>query len=119
MEQWLSRIAFEETVEYGLEKAYYILDNSLQNLKLMNLILNKLFRMDDVLFDDELFKPFNRIFERKLQRVAEFYRELIDIPKTEAVPAKFQHHSMCLTAEAVGLIFDFFKKNIEKFGASK
>ena len=59
IEQWLAKIAFEEPVEHGLEKTYYIQTNALQNLKLMNFIVNKLFRLDEIIFEEEIMQPFN------------------------------------------------------------
>jgi hypothetical protein len=86
VEQWLTQAALEETVEYGLVKAYYIEANSHENFKLISYIINKLFRMDEVTFEDINLQPFNKIFDRKKNRVVEFYKELIEIPKVDPMP---------------------------------
>jgi len=43
IENWLSKVAFEEMVINGLLKSYSIKAISAANIKLMGLVLNKLF----------------------------------------------------------------------------
>jgi hypothetical protein len=78
-----------------------------------------LFRLDEIVFENEVMLPFNKLFEKKKSKIIDFYRELIEVPKCEVTPSKFQHHSMCLTLDAVNFIFEFFKKYIDKFTTSK
>ena len=101
IEQWLTKIAFEELVEHGLEKTYYIQTNALQNLKLMSNVVNKLFRLEEIIFENEFMHPFNKLFESKKSRIIDFYRELVEIPQCQTIVPEFEHHSMCLTVAAV------------------
>jgi hypothetical protein len=88
-------------------------------MKLMSYVINKIFRLDDINFEDEVLHPFNKLYDKKRQKIHDFYKELIEIPKFESEKPKFMHHSMCLTVEAVNHLFEFFKKNINKFTTSK
>jgi hypothetical protein len=53
------------TVVYGMAKTYYIQGNALQNMKLMSYVINKIFRLDDSPFEDEVLLPFNNLYDRK------------------------------------------------------
>jgi hypothetical protein len=88
-------------------------------MKLMSYVINKIFRLDEIGFEDEVLQPFNKLFEKKKQKITDFYRELIEIPEFESEKPKYIHHSMCLTVDAVNHIFEFFKKNLNKFTTSK
>ena len=95
-------------------------------MKLMSYIINKIFRLDDSPFEDDVLQPFNQLYERKKAKVLEFYRELIEIPDCKDMSIsrvfnmdKFQHHSMCLSLASVNHIYTFLKKNKEKFTTSK
>lgn len=46
IKDWLGKVAFKETVIYGLVKTYNIKNNSDRNIKLMGIILNKMFELD-------------------------------------------------------------------------
>ena len=52
-------------------------------MKLMSNVINKIFRLDDFPFEDEVLSPFNRLYEKKKNKVIDFYKELIDIPEIE------------------------------------
>jgi len=52
-------------------------------MKLMSYVINKIFRLDDSPFEDDVLQPFNSLYERKKSKVLEFYRELIEIPDTK------------------------------------
>jgi hypothetical protein len=126
IEQWLGKIAFDDTVINGLAKTYYIQSNALQNMKLMSHVMKKIFRLDDSPFEDDVLIPFNQLYERKKSKVQDFYRELIEIPDTKDMSVarvvsqdRFQHHSMCLSLEMVNHIYKFIKDNKEKFTSSK
>ena len=95
-------------------------------MKLMSYVINKIFRLDDSPFEDDVLQPFNQLYERKKTKVQEFYRELIEIPDTKDMSIsrvfsseKFQHHSMCLSLSSVNHIYAFFKKHKDKFTTSK
>jgi hypothetical protein len=49
-------------------------------MKLMSYVINKLFRLDEIVFEDEIMQPFNKLFEKKKQKIVDFYRELVEIP---------------------------------------
>ena len=90
----------------------------------MSHVAKKIFRLDDTLFQDEVLQPFNQLYERKKDKVTDFYKELIDIPdmqdfQIDLKPQKFSHHSMCLSLDSVCLIYSFFKLYLEKFSTSK
>jgi hypothetical protein len=52
-------------------------------MKLMSYVINKIFRLDDSHFEDDVLQPFNLLYEKKKSKVQEFYRELIDIPDSK------------------------------------
>jgi hypothetical protein len=52
-------------------------------MKLMSYVINKIFRLDDSHFEDDVLQPFNQLYEKKKSKVQEFYRELIDIPDSK------------------------------------
>ena len=120
VEKWLSRVAFQDMVVYGLKKTYYIQGNAYQNLKLMGHIMNKIFRMDETPYQDEVMHQFNKLYLMKKNKIKEFYRELIDITEFDEITIenifkeqseqKFVHHSMCLNLPTVNGIYNFFKK---------
>lgn len=60
---WLARIAFKDTVLYGLVKSYNIKNNSDRNIQLMGIILNKMFELDSSHFEEEVLSPFNALFD--------------------------------------------------------
>ena len=91
----------------------------------MSHVMNKIFRLDDSPFEDDVLQPFNQLYERKKPKILEFYRELIEIPDTKDMSLnrvfhkeRFQHHSMCLTLETLNHIYGFFKKHKEQFTTS-
>lgn len=95
-------------------------------MKLMSYVINKIFRLDDSPFKDDVLLPFNQLYERKKTKVVEFYRELIEIPDTKDMSLsrvvnteKFQHHSMCLSLTAVNHLYSFIKNHKDKFTTSK
>jgi hypothetical protein len=50
-------------------------------MKLMKNVINKIFRLDDFPFEDEVLGPFNKLYEKKKSKVIIFYEELINIPE--------------------------------------
>jgi hypothetical protein len=54
-------------------------------MKLMSNVINKIFRLDDFPFEDEVLAPFNKLYEKKKSKIIDFYRELIDIPELEVL----------------------------------
>ena len=54
--------------------------NALQNMTLMGLTLNKMFRLDDSPFEDEVLHPLNKLYEDKKSKIINFFKELLDIP---------------------------------------
>lgn len=85
IEKWLSKVAFQDMVVYGLKKTYYIQGNAYQNLKLMGHIMNKIFRMDETPYQDEVMHQFNKLYLMKKNKIKEFYRELIDITEFDEI----------------------------------
>ena len=67
-------------VVHGLIKVYFIQPNCLENMKIMNVALNKIFRMDEHHFEDEILDPINDLMEAKKSKITFFFDELIDIP---------------------------------------
>jgi hypothetical protein len=55
----------------------------------MSFIVNKLFRLDEIIFEEEAMLPLNKLFESKKSRIIDFYRELVEIPKCQVSPSKF------------------------------
>jgi len=45
----------------------------------MQFTLNKIFRLDDHPFDDEILQPLNKLFDTKKKKVQNFFKELIDV----------------------------------------
>ena len=54
---------------HGLVKVYYIQQNALQNMTLMQFTLNKIFRQDDYPFEAEVLQPLNKLFDNKKKKV--------------------------------------------------
>ena len=52
-------------------------------MKLMSNVINKIFRLDDYPFEDEVLAPFNKLYEKKKSKILDFYSELINIPEVE------------------------------------
>ena len=52
-------------------------------MKLMSNVINKIFRLDDYPFEDEVLMPFNKLYEKKKNKILDFYNELINIPEIE------------------------------------
>ena len=66
IEEWLAKVAFKDMVLHGLLKTYSIntkKNNANRNIKLMGIVLNKLFKLDSRPYDEEVLQPFNRLFE--------------------------------------------------------
>ena len=47
-------------------------------MKLMSNVINKIFRLDDYTFEDEVLAPFNKLYEKKKSKILDFYSELIN-----------------------------------------
>jgi hypothetical protein len=54
-------------------------------MKLMSNVINKIFRLDDYPFEDEVLSPFNKLYEKKKSKILDFYSELINIPEIECM----------------------------------
>ena len=53
IKDWLARVAFQDMVIYDLIKTYNIKSNSDKNIKLMGLIINKMFELDSQPFEED------------------------------------------------------------------
>jgi hypothetical protein len=80
IKDWLGKVAFKDTVIYGLVKTYNVKNNSDRNIKLMGIILNKMFELDSSPFEEDVLLPFNSLFDQKKDKIKMFYKELVDIP---------------------------------------
>jgi hypothetical protein len=49
----------------------------------MSNVINKIFRLDDYPYEDEVLAPFNKLYEKKKNKILEFYKELIEIPEID------------------------------------
>ena len=65
----------------GLLKTYSIKQNASANIKLMGIVLNKIFVLDENPYFEEILTPFNKLYEQKKDKIKMFYMELIDIPE--------------------------------------
>ena len=80
--------------------------------------------MEDLKNADEIFKPFQNLFQAKQNEVLKFYKELIDIdvdfdcPFAEDRSTKFLFQSMCMSLDDINLLYDFFKQSIDEFSTS-
>jgi hypothetical protein len=111
IEDWLSKVAFQEMVTHGLLKSYYIRNTNDKNIKLMGIILNKMFQLDGTSFEMEGFLQFHNLFNQKKDKIKMFYKELVDVPDIKNLSldsifdkqagTKFHHHSMCLTLDHI------------------
>lgn len=81
IKDWLAKVAFKDMVIHGLVKTYNIKNNSDRNIKLMGIILNKMFELDSKPFEEEVLIPFNSLFDQKKDKIKMFYKELVDIPE--------------------------------------
>jgi len=54
IEDWLAKVAFKDMVLNGLLKTYSIKSNTSKNIKLMGIVLNKLFLLDNLLYEEEV-----------------------------------------------------------------
>jgi hypothetical protein len=52
-------------------------------MKLMSYVMNKIFRLDDSPFEDDVLQLFNNLYDKKKNKILEFYRELIEIPDSK------------------------------------
>jgi len=62
IENWLGKVAFQDTVINGLLKTCWIKQNAAANIQLMSVALNKLFLQEEAPFTDECLQPLNRLF---------------------------------------------------------
>ena len=53
----------------GFVKIYYMQSNTLQNMTLMGIALNKMFKLDDTPFEDEVLQPLNKLYEDKKTKI--------------------------------------------------
>ena len=103
----------------------------------MNVVLLKIFRLDDYDFEEEVLFPLNKLYLNKKKHIMQFYIDLLKVSdstgiyktdidklfkndwKTSSRIDKFRHHSMCLSIQMVNFIYGFMKKNSDKFPESK
>jgi hypothetical protein len=72
IQEWLAKVAFKEMVLHGLLKTYSIntkKNYANRNIKLMGIVLNKLFLLDSKPFEEEVLHPFNKLFEQKKDKI--------------------------------------------------
>lgn len=129
IENWLSQVAFKDMVVNGLIKTYYLKTNSHNNMKLMNLVLNRIFQMDEQIFTQDVLYPLKKLYQTKKEKIRMAYMELLDIPNLKEMTvealfedrakSKYHHDSMCLTLNHIKVLYKFFKDNIDKFTSSK
>ena len=122
---WLAKVAFQDHILNGLLKTYSIKQNASANIKLMGIVLNKLFQLDSTPFHEEILIPFNKLYDQKRDKIKMFYMELIDIPEIknltleaifeEQAGSKYHHHSMCLSLEHIKILYKFFGTFKEQF----
>ena len=120
IEKWLSKCAFEDMVIYGFIKTYHLKQNALENMKLMKIAVNKIFRLDPTPFADEALVVLNKIYDIKVERVKNFFNELIELPEQsdlsiddvfeEQQNQKYIQNSMCLSLKNIQFLYEFFTK---------
>ena len=98
IKDWLSRVVFQDMVQYGLIKSFYInikKNYANKNFKLMGIVLNKIFLLDESPFEDEILQPFNKLYQMKKDKIKMFYMELIDIPEIKGLSLEsiFEEHN--------------------------
>jgi len=71
--------------ENGFCKMYYLQMNSYQNFKLMNLMLVKLFILDDYEFEEEVLGPLNDLYQEKQSDIVKFYENIIGVPASSGI----------------------------------
>ena len=118
-------MAFEDMVIYGFIKTYHLKQNALENMKLMKITLNKIFKLDPTPFSDEALIILNKIYDMKKDRVKNFYNELIELPEKsdlkiddvfeEQSNQKYIQNTMCLSLNNIKFLYVFFSKCCDEF----
>lgn len=62
IEEWLNKVAFEDTAIHGLSRTFFLKQNAVSNLQLIGIGLSKIFQLDDTPYKDEVLSPLNTIF---------------------------------------------------------